>query len=368
MCKMKNKKLIKISIVLANLSAGGAERVLSFIAHELDKDKFICTLVIIGQKKDTVYNIDGIESVYFEKSRVLAGIPQLFWYLLKNKPDIVLSAVAHVNTVTAYLSILFKKTKFIAREVTIHSIAKTINPTEKSGFEYFAKKRFNYFDKIICQSRAMYDDMNAHNEIDQDKFVIINNPISNGFDLRTSGDPSDVLRLVTVGSFKKVKGHLRLLEALAKLSFDFHYTLIGDGPEKDVIFDLIDKLGLSEKITHIPFTPNVAKYLEINDVFLQGSFTEGFPNALLECCSIGLPVLAFKAPGGHNEIIIEGVNGHILSSEKEFIEKLNTLNQNNYFDPIAVSESVTSRYDKDIIIRKYETLFTEIISTNQLKQ
>ncbi len=362
MCKMKKKKLIKISIVLANLSAGGAERVLSFIACELDTEKFQCTLVIVGHKKDVAYDINGVKAVFFEKPRVLTGIPQLFMYLLKDKPDIVLSAVAHMNTVTAYLSIFFKKTKFIAREVTILSVAKTINPNKKSKFDYFADKRFNYFDKIICQSKDMYDDMNEHNKIDQDKLVIINNPISNGFDLKAPGNSSDVLRLVTVGSFKKVKGHLRLIEALAKLTFDFHYTLIGDGPEKDKIFDLISKLGMTEKITHIPFTPEVAKHLAVNDIFLQGSYIEGFPNALLECCSVGLPVLAFNSPGGHNEIIIDGVNGHMLASEEEFIKKLNMINQNNYFDPNEVRESVTSRYGKDIIITKYETLFTELIS------
>jgi len=356
-----NKEKINISIVLANLSAGGAERVLSFVAQELNKDKFNCTLVIIGHKKDAAYNLKGIEVVYFEKPRVLSGIPKLFSYLLRKKPDIVVSAVSHLNTVVAYMSIFFSKPKFIAREVTILSVAREVNKTKKSMFSRIEEGRFGYFDRIICQSKAMYDDINKHSKIDQSKFVIINNPITDGFDLKKTKKPKEKVNLITVGSFKKIKGHERIIRSLAKLNFPFHFTLIGDGSEKENIFNLIEELGLKDKITHIPFTKDVNKYLADSDLFLQGSYTEGFPNALIESCSVGVPVLAFAAPGGHNEIIIEGVNGYLLETEEDYIKKLEQLNKDYHFDINKVRESSVSRYSKEIIIKKYETLFEDVI-------
>lgn len=358
---LEKGKLIEISIVLANLSAGGAERVLSFIAQELDKSKFKCTLVIIGHEKDTAYDIKGINVVYFEKHRVLKGIVPLFKYISKNRPDIVVSAVAHLNTITAYMSILFPRVKFIAREVSISSVADSINKRQIALIEFLVKRRFNYFDKIICQSQAMCEDLIDQYPINEEKLVLINNPISDGFIKKTKNLNSSPLKLITVGSFKKIKGHERIIRTLGTLDFPFHYTMIGDGSEKTNIFDLITEFGLEDQVTHIPFTKDVASYLSESDVFLQGSFSEGFPNALIESCAVGVPVLVLKAPGGHNEIIIDGVNGHIIENESLLAKKLKELDESFYFDTNIVADSVESRYGKDIILAKYEALFENVL-------
>ena len=359
---MTQNKILNISIVLANLTPGGAERVLSFISQELDKSKFKCTMVIIGQIKDTAYTIEGIDVIYFEKPRVLNGIFNLFSYLRKNKPDIVLSAVAHVNTVTAYMSVFFPKIKFIAREVTILSVAEAMNKGKNDYFGFLVKKRFNFFDKIICQSQAMHDDMVENNNIKQEKLIIINNPISDGFNLKPVKQDSEMLRFITVGTFKKIKGHERIIKALGKLSIPFHYTLIGNGSEKENIFKLIEEVGIQDKITHIPFTSDVGDYLSESDIFLQGSYTEGFPNAVIESCAVGVPVIAFESPGGHNEIIIPGVNGYFAKTEDEYAETLKRIHDDFDFDIKKVRESATSRYGKDIILNKYEQLLENIVN------
>ncbi len=353
---MSDKK-ININIVLANLTPGGAERVLTFVARSLNPEEFNCRLVIIGQIKDTAYNTEGIDIVYFEKSRVLNGIFKLYSYLRKEKPDIVLSCVGHVNTVTAYLSIFFPKIKFIAREVNVLSVLDNINGKKFNPFDFFANRRFNYFDRIICQSQDMLNDLQAHHNIKQDKFVVINNPITTGFKVKSGKPDGKTLQFITVARFKKQKGHARIIEALSKVSFPFHYTRIGYGSQKEHIYELIQKYDMADKVTNVRFTDEVPKFLEKSDLYLQGSYVEGFPNALIESCAVGVPVLAFDAPGGLNEIIIDGQNGHIVSSEEAFVEKLNALNENYYFNAADVSEAVTSRYSGDIIIKRYEQLF-----------
>src|SRR5690606_663346 len=102
----------------------------------------------------------------------------------------------------------------------------------------------------------------------------------------------------------------------------FNYTLVGNGVDRDEIFAHAKNLGLTDNIKHIPFTNEVATYLKENDVFLQGSFVEGFPNALLESCAVGTPVIAFKAPGGIDEIIENGINGFIADDKDDFLAKL----------------------------------------------
>ncbi|MEQ9580645.1 MAG: glycosyltransferase, partial [Arenibacter sp.] len=117
--------------------------------------------------------------------------------------------------------------------------------------------------------------------------------------------------------------------------------------------------GILDKIKHIPFTKDVSKYLQESDVFLQGSYVEGFPNALLESCAVGTPVIAFKAPGGIDEIIEEDVNGYIAKDEADFLIKLNLIGE-KHWDPAVVRDSVYKKYSKDIIIKKYQDLFIDL--------
>jgi glycosyltransferase involved in cell wall biosynthesis len=361
---VKPTKKIKISIVLPNLAAGGAERVLSFIAQELNPNRFKTTLVIIGHEKDAAYDIEGIEVIFFNKDRVMAGIKDLFQYIRHNKPNIVVSAVGHLNTVTAYMKYLFPRIKFVAREVNVLSVLNKYASGKTGGKLYglLARHRFNRFHKIICQSQDMLNDLNSSYSIKQHKLVVINNPVTFGFELKQKNTISQPIRFITVARLVRQKGHARLIEILGKLDFPFHYTIIGDGMENKKLFKRIEELGFSSSVTNIPFTKEVAKYLKESDLYLQGSYVEGFPNAVIESCMVGTPVLAIDAPGGINEIILEGINGHIASDEAEFLRYLNEINTNYIFNPKRVSETISSRYSPDIILKKYETLFEGLVN------
>ena len=73
---MKSNK-IKVTFVLPNLLAGGAERVFSYIAQNIDPKQFDTTLLIIGYSKDASYDVEGINLVFLEKPRVKTGIHAL---------------------------------------------------------------------------------------------------------------------------------------------------------------------------------------------------------------------------------------------------------------------------------------------------
>ena len=84
-------KKIKIFFVLPTLYAGGAERVISFVSQNLDKEKFDSKLIVIGFEKDSKYAVSGIPVVFLNKKRVLNGAFALFKILLKQKPPEQLS-------------------------------------------------------------------------------------------------------------------------------------------------------------------------------------------------------------------------------------------------------------------------------------
>lgn len=359
---MNNKKK-KIIFVLPDLTSGGAERVMSFVAKNISKDIFDVSLWAAGFSKNTKYNLEGVNVVYFNKERVLKAIPDFYSGLKKERPDIVISSIGHVNAIMGFLSMFFPKTKFIGREANVLSIRGQF-VDKKSAFDKFplTKISYKFLDIILCQSKDMYEDMKSNYGVPEKKLRIINNPISDSFNLKTPKETTDgVIKFITVARLKKQKGHERIIEALSKVKFPFEYTIVGDGPEKERLFQLIKDKGLEKNIIHVPYTNEVAKYLSVSDFFLQGSYVEGFPNSLIESCSVGTPVIAFNALGGLNEIIENGVNGYIAEDANEYLKCINQAVNNDIWHAEKVNLSVTKKFNKEKIIKEYQSLFVDLL-------
>jgi glycosyltransferase involved in cell wall biosynthesis len=357
---VRQQTQIKILFILPSLSAGGAERVISFVSQSIDKTKFKPLLVVAGFEKDTAYDVSNVEVIYLNKPRILSAIPAIIGTIKTHKPHIVVSSISHVNTAMALLSPFFRNTKFIGREATVlskRSNEKKIRPWSPLRL---LPNGFKKLDAIICQSQDMAEDMISNYNIPKKNIHVINNPISNLPELKTERSKTKTKRFITVGRLTEVKGHLRLLDILSKLNQPFIYTIIGNGSLKEAIFNKAKDLDLIDSIQLIPFTNDVNSYLADHDLFLQGSYVEGFPNALLESCVVGTPVIAFKAPGGSKEIVEQGVNGYLVETEDEFLQKLQT---SHSWEPETVRTSVYKKFNKEAIIQKYEALFINILKT-----
>ena len=347
----------KIIFILPSLAPGGAERVISFVSQNIDKKKFDPILLIAGYQSETAYDVNNVEVKYLNKSRVLFAIPFIIEFFIKTKPDIVLSSISHTNVAMSLISPFFNKTKFIGREATVLSKRKNENAKRKWSPTSLVSKNFKNLDMLICQSKDMAEDMIKNYNIPKHKICIINNPISNLPPLKQITATIEIKRFITVGRLTPIKGHLRILNMLSKLETPFIYTIIGDGDYKDIIFEKAEELSITKFIKHIPFTSNVNDYLAQNDMFLQGSYVEGFPNALLESCVVGTPVLAFNVPGGTKEIIENGINGFLVDDEETYINKMK---ENKEWIPEKIRESVYLKFNKEKILKQYEALFNEL--------
>lgn len=350
----------KILFILPTLTAGGAERVMSFVAQNINNTKFESRLLVTGKKIDAAYSINRIEVIFLEKNRVLKAIPSLFFHLLTYNPDIVVSSIGHLNTVMGFMSPIFYKTKFIIREASVVSIMEKIhsesNLKQRINFNsILSRLSYKLVYKIVCQSKDMAEDFVNTYKVKKQKVVIINNPLTYSSPLKEMvTDSIEIKKLITVGRLSKEKGHLRLIKIISKLEYPFHYTIIGDGPLKSEILNAIKSNKLEDNFTYIPFSNDIAGHLAQNHIFLQGSYVEGFPNTALESCYVGTPVIAFNVPGGTKEIIEHRINGYLVENEEEYFYYLNnTL----HLDPQRVRASVEKKFNKQNILKQYESLF-----------
>ncbi len=111
--------------------------------------------------------------------------------------------------------------------------------------------------------------------------------------------------LVSMGREDSVKGFWHLLKSFAlvheKLP-DTRLMIIGKG-EFEPYKELAEKLGVNEDIFFTGLKKNPYPYLKKGTLYVLTSYYEGFPNAMVEAMSMGLPVIATDCKTGPREIL-----------------------------------------------------------------
>ncbi len=133
--------------------------------------------------------------------------------------------------------------------------------------------------------------------------------------------------LLSVGRLIRRKNHrqiILLMPELLKVFNDFHYIIVGDGPEFDSLNKLISDLKLENNVSvwRNVSEENISLFYSACDLFLFPSIflppndVEGFGIVLLEAEAYGKPVIGFDY-GGVSESIVDQVTGYLISNSSE---------------------------------------------------
>ena len=162
---------------------------------------------------------------------------------------------------------------------------------------------------------------------------------------------------MNVGSLKTQKDHFNLIEAFSLLKFHKKCKLliIGNGPLKNKLKELIKIKKLNNDIIFINFKSNLQKYYETADLFVSSSKWEGFSNVIAESLGHGLSVVSTNCKSGPSEILKRGKYGNLVPIENP--KKL----------ALAISKSLQQKYDKNLLIKRSEDFTISKISNKYLK-
>jgi glycosyltransferase involved in cell wall biosynthesis len=119
-------------------------------------------------------------------------------------------------------------------------------------------------------------------------------------------------RLVMVARLSRWKDQPTLLHALSGLKdLDWQLELVGDGPLRGQLEELVQSLGLTSRVNFLGFRRDVPERIAEAQVFLLISKWEGFPRSILEAMRAGLPVVASDV-GGVQESVVDGTTGFVV--------------------------------------------------------
>jgi glycosyltransferase involved in cell wall biosynthesis len=119
-----------------------------------------------------------------------------------------------------------------------------------------------------------------------------------------------------VARLHHVKGHLFLLQALARTVKDFPslvLLIVGTGPDKPELETMTQKLGLEGNVIFTGFRKDIPDVISVLDFLVLPSLSEGLSLTIMEGMAMQKPVLA-TAVGGTPEIITSGIDGLLVAS------------------------------------------------------
>jgi len=359
---------IKLMCITPNLRVGGAQRFILNLVNNINKDIFDVTLVVVNNKKSMKLFLDSeINIINLKKTKIRYSIIQIIKISKKIKPNIIFTNQFHLNLYIILFKKLFSRNiKFIGRETNIMSEKLNRKNVSDNFFFFLIKLIYPFFNKIICQSQDMYDDLKDIFKISKSNLIKINNPINPKIFKNTIiKKDNQKYNIIAIGSsLGRQKGFYTLIESF-KFINDKSITLaiIGDGLERKKLEQKIKKNNLEDRVFMVGMQENLRSFYENADVLACSSYYEGFPNMFLEAGIYGLPVVSFNIKGGVNEIIDPGENGFIVSQRniKEFAETL--VKAINYpFNKKKIKELTLNKFNMVKIIHKYERLFFDIIN------
>lgn len=204
-------------------------------------------------------------------------------------------------------------------------------PDTKKGFTFgvrnlyrfvpFARSTYRHAKAIIAAASHMRREFAAYEE---KLFFIPENGIARSLcvaDSRNS-DPNAKLKLVFVGGLVRRKAcYIGLRAAANVLRRDLaHFTVIGDGPERQNLEELVRSLGIEKNVTFPGWFSHtdVLKHLRSSDVVVLPAIREGGGGVVFEALASGaIPVILDW--GGPGDIVHPEVGFKVLPSNEDAV-------------------------------------------------
>lgn len=305
-----------------NETGGGMVHILSLL-KELNKQEFVLGLLERGVFKEKAKSA-GINTIVFEQtSRYdLSVLFKIVSYIKKEKISILHTHGARANLYGYFL----KKLTSVYWITTIHSDPR--NDFLGRGIKGKAFTRLNLSvlkkpDHYFAISKR-FTDMMTELGVASDKITTIFNGIDFSLPLKREISreelklsPNDFV-IVMVARLDPVKRHKLALEAIeeaVKHYPEIKLLIVGDGPIRNQIQELITAKGLNEHVRLLGHQENADAFYHVADITLLTSQTESFPLVLLESARANTPVITTDV-GGVRDMIPESSYGFIVNGEK----------------------------------------------------
>ncbi len=171
--------------------------------------------------------------------------------------------------------------------------------------------------------------------------------------------------LVSVSRLVPEKNVDTLISAVAiaqRVVPDLHLVIVGDGPEKARLEDLVRSRGLGAAVSFAGYRAPAMEWIRAADIFVSASLYEGHPNAVTEAAALGVPTILSDIPM-HTSLMGDGARYAGTRNAEAFAGHIVTLARDEAARAILVERSgrMVGRFDIDAIATEYAALYAEMV-------
>lgn len=376
---MKSTK-IKIVHLVNYLAPAGKEVGIVKLLNALNDD-FEPVLVVLGKVYDALgLNTDKTRLIELGKGQGndFSLIPRLKKIFKEVNPHMV-----HTHSWGTLVEGVLAA-KWARVPIIIHGEHGTFHKDFKR--KWVQKIFFSLTDQILSVSALLADQLSRDLGIKRTRIL----PILNGVDVQKFAPDAakrkqyreqwgfgqnDVL-IGTVGRPMKVKNHQLMIRALKRLreqGYPVHFAIVGDTPLrslKDELVALAQSLGVADRVHFLGFQSDVPGYLNMFDIFVLPSLSEGCSNVIQEAMATGLPIVASRV-GGNPELVQDGETGLLFESNS--VEALAQALQTLLDDPQKAQalgnralQRAREAFSLEKMVENYEALYYRLLKEKNL--
>ena len=313
---------MKICLLTGNLGSGGIGRVYLNLSQAFLYTGNSVDIYMIKPITDRIDLIPKGVNIFLGSGSHRFGFFELFKYINREKPDLLISPRAHTNLLAIILKLI--KGKNLKVFLTFHT---NHHQDEQKKWAWLNKHIVRFADCLIAVSHGVASQIEQdwnlkrgtvkiiYNPIWDEKFEVQKNDLVNHPWLEKKEEPSRRI-IISVGRLTKAKNYELLIRAFVLLNAKIESKLIilGDGEDRENISALINHLGMQDLIDLPGKVPNPLAYMAKADLFVLSSIWEGLPTVLVEALGVGLPIVSTNCPFGPAEILENGKYGSLVAT------------------------------------------------------
>lgn len=295
-----SSELSRAAFLLPSDRLGGSERVTKILiraAIESDRFERIDVFFLCWNRTGTFDDLLASRIVKLHYTGANSGVGGLWSavkFLAGRRFAFVFSSSLHLNALASFMRRIrvLRTNRLVAREST------TIFDREFGWRGVFLRHLYFYYgkqDMIVCQTERMKRSLeeNLGGRLNG-LLVTLRNPIDLSRAQKQSlhaGAAGDELRIVWCGRLDRVKAPelaLHIVAELRRRMRPVRLIVIGDGPGLESLQSLSSDLGIAEQVQFKGRVANPCQLMSSCHIGLITSYTEGFPNVVLEMLASGV--------------------------------------------------------------------------------
>lgn len=304
---------MNICFTIGALSYSGAEKIMTYLIQAFRDSGENITVLLLSSSKE-YDGLDGIRQIPMYDEVMEQNHGRIMRTIIRQKK---IREVIRSNDFDVIISFgvifnidLLEACRFLNKKIIVcerndpyndpHSKLLRLRRTLSypSGYKFvFQTEEIKHFFSNTIQKRAYVIPNFIEKKVDEDNKY---NPQRKAFATcaRLDNRQKDQLSLI------------RAFASFQKLHPDYILEFYGNGPDKELLENEVEKQGIKEFVVFKGRVNNPMKEIKNAEAFVLSSFYEGMPNALIEAMSYGMPCISSDCSGGGAKALIkDGENG-----------------------------------------------------------